>query len=76
MSLRRDWGARADGGLDALSATARDYTLGWRWMPAADAPGLPRTRSGDLAFGLRATRRESEAAAPEHTVGVEVRATW
>ena len=47
---------------------ARDYTLGWRWTPA---PGAP-----DLSFGLEATRRESDADAPEHTVGFEVRATW
>ena len=52
-----------------LSAGARDYTLGWRWTPkAASTP--------DLAFGLRATRRESDAAASEHTLGVEVRAAW
>ena len=51
-----------------LSATARDYNLGWRWTPAANAP--------DLSFGLGATRRESDAAAPEHTVGFEVRARW
>ena len=52
-----------------LAASARDYTLGWRLAPeAASAP--------DLSFGLRATRRESDAQAPEHTVGVEIRATW
>ena len=51
-----------------LATGARDYTLGWRWAPARGAP--------DLAFGLRATRRESDAAAPEHTVGFEVRMTW
>ena len=51
-----------------LSATARDYSLGWRWTPAATAP--------DLTFGLRATRGESDAAPPEHTVGLEVRARW
>ena len=51
-----------------LSAATKDYTLGWRWTPARGAP--------DLVFGLKATRRESDAAAPEHTLGVEVRATW
>ena len=52
-----------------LSAATRDYTLGWRWTPeAASTP--------DLSFGFRATRRESDSAAPEHTVGFEVRATW
>ncbi|MDE0460113.1 MAG: hypothetical protein OXI15_22725, partial [Chromatiales bacterium] len=52
-----------------LSAAARDYTLGWRWTPeAASTP--------DLSFGFKATRRESDTAEPEHTVGFEVRATW
>ena len=52
-----------------LSGAARDYTLGWRLAPeAATAP--------DLSFGLKATRRESDTAAPEHTVGFEVRASW
>ena len=115
FSLRQAFGARADGGLDALfqpatlddrtsgaggeatsrwtmeaaygfpafggrftgsphvglglSAAARDYTLGWRWTPEA-------TSTPDLVFGFRATRRESDAAAPEHTLGFEVRATW
>ena len=70
------WGFPAFGGRYTASphvglgfATgARDYTLGWRWTPA---PGAP-----DLSFGLEATRRESDADAPEHTVGFEVRATW
>ena len=52
-----------------LSGTLRDYTLGWRLTPeAASAP--------DVSFGLKATRRESDAQAPEHSVGVEVRARW
>ena len=52
-----------------LSTAARDYSLGWRLTPeAASAP--------DLSFGLKATRRESDAAVPEHTVGVELRARW
>ena len=52
-----------------LSTGARDYSVGWRLTPeAASAP--------DLSFGLRATRRESDAAAPEHTVGVEISARW
>ena len=51
-----------------LSAAARDYSLGWRWTPEA-------ARTPDLSFGFRATRRESDAA-PEHTLGFEVRATW
>ena len=52
-----------------LATGARDYSLGWRLAPeAANAP--------DLSFGVRATRRESDAQAAEHTVGVEVRARW
>ena len=54
-------------GLD-LSAAARDYSLGWRWTSAPSAP--------DLAFGFKATRRESDAASPEHTIGVEITARW
>ena len=51
-----------------LSAGARDYTLGWRWTPQPHAP--------DLAFGLTATRRESDTAAPEHALGFEARLQW
>ena len=52
-----------------LSTGARDYSLGWRLTPeAATAP--------DLSFGVRATRRESDAAEAEHTVGFEIRARW
>lgn len=51
-----------------LSNTARDYTLGWRLTPGANAPAL--------GFGVKATRRESDTAAPEHAVGFEVRARW
>ena len=52
----------------SLATDARDYTLGWRWTPA---PGAP-----DLSVGLEAVRRESGADAPEHAVGIEVRASW
>ena len=51
-----------------LATGTRDYSLGWRWTPAANAP--------DLTFGLGAARRESDTAPPEHTVGLEVRARW
>ena len=75
-SLEAAYGFRAFGGRYTgsphvglgLSAAARDYSLGGRWTPEANAP--------DLAFGVKATRRESDTAAPEHTVGFEVRATW
>ena len=53
-----------------LATGARDYTLGWRLSPAANG------NAPDLSFGLEATRRESAGAAPEHTVGFEVRARW
>ncbi|MDE2904963.1 MAG: hypothetical protein OXQ28_02655, partial [Acidobacteriota bacterium] len=53
-----------------LSTGARDYTLGWRLTPAAGANVF------DLSFGVQATRRESDAAAPEHTLGVELGARW
>ena len=52
-----------------LATGGRDYSLGWRLTPeAAAAP--------NLSFGLRATRRESDNAAPEHTVGVEITTRW
>ncbi|MDD9993481.1 MAG: hypothetical protein OXP75_16930 [Rhodospirillales bacterium] len=52
-----------------LATGARDYSLGWRLTPeAATAP--------DLSFGVRATRRESDTAEAEHTVGFEVNARW
>ncbi len=52
-----------------LDTGARDYSLGWRLTPeAANAP--------DLSFGVKATRRESEAVQPEHAVGVEITARW
>ena len=50
------------------SAGTREYTLGWRWTPAQ--------RATDLSFGVKATRSESGAAAPEHTVGLEAAARW
>ena len=52
-----------------LATAARDYSLGWRLTPeAANAP--------DLSFGVTATRRESGAAGPEHTLGFETTARW
>ena len=114
LTLRQDWGAQAEGGLDALFATdplvdragaaeatgrwqaeaayglpafggaftgsphvglslatgARDYTLGWRLTPGTGA------NAPELSFGVKATRRESEGALPEHAVGVELGARW
>ncbi len=52
-----------------LATAARDYSVGWQLAPeAANAP--------DLSFGVKATRRESDAAEAEHTVRVEVQARW
>ena len=51
-----------------LSDAARDYTLGWRLTPGKNAPAF--------SFGVKATLRESDAAAPEHAAGFEVRARW
>ncbi len=53
-----------------LATGARDYTLGWRLSPAANA------NAPDLSVGVKATRRESGTAAPEHTVGFEAVARW
>ena len=77
------WGMEAAWGLPALGGRftgspymglglatgARDYSLGWRLTPeAATAPGL--------SFGLRATRRESDTASPEHVLGIEATTRW
>ena len=52
-----------------LATATRDYSVGWRLTPgAAPAP--------DVSFGLKAMRRESDIADPEHTVGFEVRGRW
>ena len=51
-----------------LATGARDLSLGWRLAPAANVP--------DLSFGVKATRRESDGAEPEQTLGFEVRARW
>ncbi len=62
------WTGSPHAGL-GLATGARDYSLGWRLTPeAASAP--------DLSFGLRATRRESDTARAEHTLGVEITARW
>ena len=51
-----------------LAPGTRDLTLGWRWTPAEGAH--------PLSFGLKATRRESDGAAPEHGFGFEASARW
>ncbi len=115
LTLRQDWGGRAQGGLEALFApdplttrpggaqpsrwaleaaygvpvfggrftgspqvglgfagTARTYTVGWRLTPEAASAST----TSALSFGFQAGRRESAMAQPEHTVGIEVQATW
>ncbi len=51
-----------------LATGARDYTLGWRLTPEAGAL--------DLGFGVTATRRESDGAAPQHGIGVQLNTRW
>ena len=52
-----------------LATGARDYSVGWRLAPESrNAP--------DLSFGLKAVRRESDTAAPEHALGFEARLQW
>ena len=52
-----------------LAAAARDFTLGWRLAPDT-------AHAADLAFGLKAARRETAAAPPEHMIGIELTARW
>ena len=54
-----------------LATGARDYSVGWRLTPVRSTGQAP-----DLSFGVRATRRESEWAPLQHTVGFEVIARW
>ena len=54
----------------SLGTSTRDYTLGWRLTPEA------RANAPEVSFGVKATRRESEGALPEHAVGVELGARW
>ncbi len=52
-----------------LATGARDYSLGWRLTPEGRS-------AANVSFGVKATRRESAARTPEHTVGVEITARW
>ena len=54
----------------SLGAGTRDYTLGWRLTPGTGT-GAP-----ELSLGVKAIRKESEGAASEHAVGVELGARW
>ena len=49
-------------------SASRDYSLGWHFTPAKSTIGI--------SFGVRATRRESEGADPQHAVGVEATVRW
>ena len=51
-----------------VATDTRDYSVGWRLAPARSAP--------DLSFGVKAARRERDAAQPEHSVGFEVGGRW
>ena len=51
-----------------LAPGTRDYRLGWRLVPATPAAAL--------SLDLQATRRELDAAQPEHTVGLEITTRW
>ena len=53
-----------------LATGARDYSLGWRLAPEANA------NAPDISFGLKATRRESDWGEPEHALGVEMSLRW
>ena len=53
-----------------LATGSRDYTLGWRLSPAANA------NAPDLSFGVKATRHESDGAEPVHTTGLEGVLRW
>ena len=53
-----------------LATDARDYSLGWRLTPAANA------NAPDISFGVKGMRRESGWAEPEHTLGLETTLRW
>ena len=53
-----------------LATAARDYSVGWRLTPAANA------NAPDVSFGLKAARRENDGTEPEQTVGFEATARW
>ena len=53
-----------------LATAARDYSVGWRLTPAANA------NAPAVSFGVRAIRSESDGTEPEHRVGFEAIARW
>ena len=53
-----------------LASNTRDYSLGWRLTPAANA------NAPDLSFAMKATRQESDTAPPEHSIGFVLIFRW
>ena len=53
-----------------LATGARDWSLGWRLTPET------RANAPDLSFGVKATLREGDNAAPEHAAGIEMTVRW
>ena len=53
-----------------LASGTRDYTLGWRLTPAANA------NAPDLSFKVNTTRQESDNAPPKHSIGFELKFRW
>ena len=51
-----------------LATGSREYSLGWKVTPERHAP--------DLSFGVRATRTESDALVPAHTIRFETVFRW
>ena len=76
------WGAEAAWGFPAfdgaftgsphvglgLGPGSRNYTLGWRLVPA--------TTASALSLDLQTTRQEFDGAQPAHTVGLEAMTQW
>ena len=53
-----------------LASDTRDYSLGWRLMPAVKA------NAPDLSLAVKATRQESDTAPPKHSIGFELIFRW
>ncbi len=53
------------------SPFGRDYSVGWRLMPMADAVNAP-----DLSFGLTATRRKGDTTGAEHGIVLDIALRW
>ena len=61
-------------GLD-LAADTRNYSVGWRLTPV-HSTGSGQAHVPGFSFGLKATRWESDAVRPEHTLGAEISMQW